>query len=30
MAIILNHTIVPVRDKKAGARFFAEIFGLKC
>jgi len=30
MAIILNHTIVPVRDKAAAARFFADIFGLKC
>ena len=30
MAIILNHTIVPVRDKKAAASFFAEIFGLTC
>lgn len=29
MAIILNHTIVPARDKEAAARFFAEIFGLK-
>jgi catechol 2,3-dioxygenase-like lactoylglutathione lyase family enzyme len=30
MAIVLNHTIVPARDKKAAARFFAQIFGLKC
>ena len=30
MAIILNHTIVPVRDKTAAARFFADIFGLTC
>jgi catechol 2,3-dioxygenase-like lactoylglutathione lyase family enzyme len=29
MAITLNHTIVPARDKDASARFFAEIFGLK-
>ena len=29
MTIVLNHTIVPARDKKAAARFFAEIFGLK-
>src|SRR5438128_2422810 len=29
MAIILNHTIVPARDKEASARFFADIFGLK-
>src|SRR5439155_24329774 len=29
MAITLNHTIVPARDKEASARFFAEIFGLK-
>jgi catechol 2,3-dioxygenase-like lactoylglutathione lyase family enzyme len=28
MAIILNHTIVPARDKEAAARFFAQIFGL--
>jgi len=28
MAIILNHTIVPARDKQASARFFARIFGL--
>jgi catechol 2,3-dioxygenase-like lactoylglutathione lyase family enzyme len=30
MAIFLNHTIVPARDKVAAARFFAEIFGLAC
>jgi catechol 2,3-dioxygenase-like lactoylglutathione lyase family enzyme len=30
MPIVLNHTIVPVRDKKAAAQFFAQIFGLKC
>jgi catechol 2,3-dioxygenase-like lactoylglutathione lyase family enzyme len=29
MAIILNHTIVPARDKQAAARFFADTFGLK-
>jgi catechol 2,3-dioxygenase-like lactoylglutathione lyase family enzyme len=29
MAITLNHTIVPARDKAAAARFFAEIFGLE-
>jgi catechol 2,3-dioxygenase-like lactoylglutathione lyase family enzyme len=29
MAISLNHTIVPARDKEASARFFAQIFGLK-
>ena len=29
MAIILNHTIVPARDKDASARFFAKLFGLK-
>jgi catechol 2,3-dioxygenase-like lactoylglutathione lyase family enzyme len=29
MAITLNHTIVPARDKEAAARFFARIFGLK-
>lgn len=28
MAIVLNHTIVPARDKEASARFFARIFGL--
>jgi predicted enzyme related to lactoylglutathione lyase len=28
MAIILNHTIVPARDRRAAARFFASIFGL--
>jgi catechol 2,3-dioxygenase-like lactoylglutathione lyase family enzyme len=28
MTIILNHTIVPARDKAAAARFFATIFGL--
>jgi catechol 2,3-dioxygenase-like lactoylglutathione lyase family enzyme len=28
MAITLNHTIVPVRDKEKSARFFARIFGL--
>jgi len=29
MAIVLNHTIVPARDKVAAARFFARIFGLR-
>jgi len=29
MAITLNHTIVPARDKEASAHFFAQIFGLK-
>src|SRR2546430_14839103 len=28
MAITLNHTIVPARDKAAAARFFAQLFGL--
>jgi catechol 2,3-dioxygenase-like lactoylglutathione lyase family enzyme len=28
MAIELNHTIVPARDKEASARFFAQIFGV--
>jgi catechol 2,3-dioxygenase-like lactoylglutathione lyase family enzyme len=28
MAIILNHTIVPARDKVAAAKFFARMFGL--
>jgi catechol 2,3-dioxygenase-like lactoylglutathione lyase family enzyme len=29
MAITLNHTIVPARDKVEAAKFFAGIFGLK-
>jgi len=29
MAIVLDHTIIPARDKEASARFFARIFGLK-
>ena len=28
MAITLNHTIVPARDKEASAKWFANIFGL--
>jgi catechol 2,3-dioxygenase-like lactoylglutathione lyase family enzyme len=28
MAIRLNHTIVPAKDKEAAAEFFAKIFGL--
>ena len=28
MAITLNHTIVPARDKKAAAAFFARLFDL--
>ena len=28
MAIVLDHTIVPARDKEVSARFFARIFGL--
>lgn len=28
MAIVLDHTIVPARDKDASARFFAQIMGL--
>ena len=28
VTIILNHTIVPAREKLAAARFFASIFGL--
>jgi catechol 2,3-dioxygenase-like lactoylglutathione lyase family enzyme len=28
MTIVLNHTIVPVKDKQASARFFADTFGL--
>jgi catechol 2,3-dioxygenase-like lactoylglutathione lyase family enzyme len=29
MTIVLNHTIVPARDKEAAARFFADLFGLQ-
>lgn len=29
MAIVLNHTIVPARDKVAAAKFFSDIFGLE-
>ena len=29
MTIILNHTIVPARDRQASAEFFARIFGLQ-
>ena len=29
MTITLNHTIVPARDKRASAAFFAELFGLE-
>ena len=29
MTIVLDHTIVPAKDKMAAAKFFAEIFGLK-
>ena len=29
MTIVLNHTIVPARDKEAAARFFAQLFGLQ-
>jgi catechol 2,3-dioxygenase-like lactoylglutathione lyase family enzyme len=28
MAIVLNHTIVPARDKQAAARLFAQLLGL--
>ncbi len=28
MAIVLDHTIVPARDKEASSRFFAQVFGL--
>jgi catechol 2,3-dioxygenase-like lactoylglutathione lyase family enzyme len=28
MAIMLDHTIVPAKDKEESARFFARIFGL--
>ena len=29
MTIMLNHTIVPARDKETSARFFAQLFGLR-
>lgn len=29
MTIVLNHTIVPARNKEESAHFFAEIFGLR-
>lgn len=29
MAIVLDHTIVPAKNKVASAEFFAEVFGLK-
>jgi catechol 2,3-dioxygenase-like lactoylglutathione lyase family enzyme len=29
MPLILNHTIVPSRDKEKGAQFFARVFGAK-
>ncbi len=29
MTIELNHTIVPARDKKASARFYADLFGFE-
>ena len=28
MSIVLDHTIVPAKDKLAAAKFFAEVFGL--
>jgi catechol 2,3-dioxygenase-like lactoylglutathione lyase family enzyme len=28
MTIVLNHTIIPARDKQASARFFADLLGL--
>jgi hypothetical protein len=28
MTIVLDHTVVPARDKEAWVRFFAQIFGL--
>jgi catechol 2,3-dioxygenase-like lactoylglutathione lyase family enzyme len=30
MTIVLDHTIVPARDKTASAKYFAELFGLPC
>lgn len=29
MSIVLNHTIVPARDKEASAQWFAQLFGLE-
>lgn len=29
MPVVLNHTIVPVTDKTAGATFFADLLGLR-
>jgi catechol 2,3-dioxygenase-like lactoylglutathione lyase family enzyme len=29
MAVLLNHTIVPVKDKKADSEFIAQILGLE-
>ncbi|MGH9344733.1 MAG: VOC family protein [Terriglobia bacterium] len=29
MSIILNHTIVPVRDKRTAAKFLADLLGLE-
>jgi catechol 2,3-dioxygenase-like lactoylglutathione lyase family enzyme len=29
MTIVLNHTIIPARDKQASARFFADLLGLR-
>lgn len=29
MAVLLNHTIVPATDKRAGAEFIADILGLE-
>jgi catechol 2,3-dioxygenase-like lactoylglutathione lyase family enzyme len=29
MAVILNHTIVPVGDKQRGARFLADLLGIR-
>ena len=29
MTIVLNHAIVPARDKAAAAKFFADLFALK-
>ena len=30
MAIVLDHTIVPARDRAASAKYFADLFGLSC
>ena len=29
MSVVLNHTVVPVADKRVGARFLADLLGLR-